>query len=83
MSGVQIIEFGKGDKVIAYGQYGGEYCVFISDAKIPGLVGQSADREGICDDYIGENPIVIITKSEKRAKIIHAALTSQLDHLDI
>ena len=83
MSGVQIIEFGNGDKVIAYGQYGGEYCVFISDAKMPGLVGQSAEREGICDDYIGENPIVIITKSEKRSKIIKATLTGQLDHLDI
>lgn len=65
MSGVQIIEFGNGDKVIAYGQYGGEYCVFISDAKMPGLVGQSAERR-ICDDYIGENPIVIITKRARR-----------------
>lgn len=83
MSGVQIIEFGNGDKVVTNGQYGGEYCVFVSDAKQPGLVGQDAEREGICDNYIGENPIVIITKSEKRAKIIHAALTAKLDHLDI
>lgn len=75
--------FGNGDKVVTHGTYDDKHCVFVSDAKMPGDVGQSAEREGIDNDYLGTNPIVIVTQNEKRALIIHHALTGELDDLEI
>ncbi|MGL5392908.1 MAG: hypothetical protein ACRDA8_16275 [Shewanella sp.] len=79
----QVIVFGNGDKVLTSGEYGGEPCVFISDAKQPASVGDNAEREGICDDYLGENPIIIVTRNERRATLLHMLLTGQLDNINL
>lgn len=81
MNEPQVIVFGKGDKVVVNGTYGDEPCVFVSDAKQPGVVGESAEREGLSDDELGVNPIVIITGSEHRALLLHRLLTGGLDHI--
>ena len=78
---LRVIVFGRGDKVLANGDYLGEPCLLVSDAKMPARVGDDADREGICDENLGVNPIAIVTGNEKRAKLLHMVLCGGLDDL--
>ncbi|MEG1651928.1 MAG: hypothetical protein RR390_00370 [Hafnia sp.] len=78
---LRVIVFGRGDKVLAKGDYLGEPCLLVSDAKMPASVGDDAEREGICDENLGINPIVIVTGNEKRAKLLYMVLCGELDGL--
>lgn len=62
-----IITLGRGDKVINHGTYGDDACVFLSDASQPGSVGEPAFREGLQDNELGKNPVIIITNNEKKS----------------
>lgn len=83
MSEIQVIVFGRGDKVLCNGTYGGEPCLFVSDAKMPASVGDDAAREGISNENLGINPIAIVTGNEKRAKLLYKVLCGELDHVDL
>ncbi|MGL4757546.1 MAG: hypothetical protein ACRCXB_34765 [Aeromonadaceae bacterium] len=83
MSDIQVIVFGRGDKVLCSGTYGSEPCLFVSDAKMPARVGDDAAREGISSGNLGINPIAIVTGNEKRAKLLHMVLSGELDSLDV
>ena len=80
MNSPLLIKFGNGDKVVNYGTYGNEHCVFISDARYPGVVGECAERENLSNEELGDNPIVIITKSEKRARLLCDVICGKLDN---
>ncbi|MDO6966930.1 hypothetical protein [Rhizobium alvei] len=69
-----ILCFGEGKVVVAKGTYGTRGAVFITEAKMPGELGASAEREGIPKDRLIPGQIVLSFPTTEQAARVESAL---------
>lgn len=74
----RVLAFGKGDKVVKTGRYGGVPAVFIAHAKWPGEIGADASRERQPNDALLPGEIVLTFPTDEQAAFVADALCNEV-----
>ncbi len=68
------LAFGHGTLVVSVGSLNGQPAVFIAPAKMPGAVGQEADRENVPKNAMADGEIAWTFPTDAQAQVVADAI---------